>query len=137
MNEDIAKKISEAAQRELEKLLKQFEDDFANTIKRISNLDIEVEPFSTTSNGTDKAGEDFRSDLASLINQQFRRQKTPLEREVNQIGGSLFNTIFSNFFGEGTRTADFNPSVNSSMRLSQSQSAADIFSILSSSGRNN
>ena len=137
MDNEFAGKIREAAQKELEALLKQFEEDFEKTVERISNLDIDVEPFSTTDKRSDELGEDFRGTLASLLNQQFRRQRTPLEREVNRIGGSVFNTVFSNFFGSGARTADFNPSANNSpMRLSQSQSAADIFSILNSSRRN-
>jgi|GEM_PF-6365816 len=140
MDEDYAKKIREAAQQELDELLKKFENDFTKTVERIKNIDIEVDTISNPSLNNnsinEELGEEFRGTIAGLINQQFRRQKTPLERQVNRIGSRLFNSVFSNYFGDGSRTADFNPSANSGMRLSQSQSAFDIFSILSSSKRN-
>ncbi len=137
MNDLTAKKISEAAQKELDTLLKKFEDDFAKTIERISTLDIVAgSPALVNTGEQNTTGDDIRALLTHVLNQQFKRQKTPLERQVNHVGGQVFNTVFSTFFGEDIRTPDFNPSANPSMRLSQSQIAADIFSIISRSGRN-
>jgi hypothetical protein len=132
---EITKSFSEAAQKEIDALLKQFEEDFAKTIERISALDIDLSGLSRISNSS-ASSDDPRNIIASLINQQFKRQKTPLEREVNRYGSQFFADFIPVLLGTQTTGTSYNPAAQNPMRLSQSQSAGDIFSMLSRSHRN-